>query len=131
MIDLDRFDIRHRAGNVRLICKACAWEKVVDDANLGDVTRAADEHVRRKRRALGAYCAAHRCNHDEQQAEQGDRCIDCGRDRPEHQNQCHKCGAQRVYPDEVAWRKHRFCSFECLAKARAEGVDTGLSGRCA
>ncbi len=30
------------------------------------------------------YCARHRVPWDEQQAEEGDECVDCGRTRPQH-----------------------------------------------
>lgn len=50
MIDLAKFDIRNKGGSVQLVCKCCGWEVDVGNATLGDMTRAAEGHVRQQRR---------------------------------------------------------------------------------
>ena len=132
-IDLSVFALRSVDGNVRLSCKKCGWEVKLSTSardSLLTAARLAEEHVKDKRRLDGAYCATHRVRHDEQQASQSDRCIDCDRDRDEHRDQCRICGRHRTPSETVGWQGALFCSVACLAIAQRDGI-SDPDRRCA
>ena len=123
MIDLSAFQFQ---GDTTLVCTICGasvtWAETAK-ASLSSAVRFAREHVLERRRSSNVFCGAHRVNHDEQQAEEGDRCLDCGRSRHEHRNQCRVCGRQRSPRDEVVWRDRHLCSVACLTSAQAGGSE--------